>query len=620
MSIKKLLAVMIIIFLSSKNIFTQDKCLKFFGNGVNDIDRVKFLISNQTQPINIGESFTIEFEMKAVLADNPLGNSASQGPNDDWTLGHIIIDRDIFGNGDYGDYGISLAGGRIAFGVNNGSSSYTIITSSQIPNNKWVHIAVTRNHINGQMRIYVDGTQSASGTGPTGNVSYRVGRSTSYSNDPYVVFGAEKHDYDNNNYPSFRGFLDNVRFSNIIRYTSNFTPSSYTADANTVAFYDFNNDSGNIVYDGASTSQPTNGSRNYGGSPAGPVYVGKNDTVFTVQASTSTLTPGSNNNPIICLYYLKSVYNPAVTVQSITFTTSGTSNTSDITAARVYYTTSSTFSTSNQYGSTVNNPNGSFTITANQTLSDGSNYFWLVYDISSDANTNNTFDGTCTGLTIDQSPYNLTPSITDPEGNNPLPVKLVNFDCKMINSNLVFSWSTETEISSYGFEIQSANGNSDNMLIDWETIGFIEGQGNSNSPRSYSYKIQNFQSGIHYFRLKMIDTDGKFEYSNIISIEIPAPNETRLLQNYPNAFNSETTIEFQISSASRTVIQIFDVRGELIHTIVNDILEPGYYSRKFNYKVANLNLSSGVYFYRLIAQDLKTNHITTKTKKMLLMQ
>ncbi|MCM8810000.1 MAG: T9SS type A sorting domain-containing protein [Candidatus Omnitrophica bacterium] len=118
----------------------------------------------------------------------------------------------------------------------------------------------------------------------------------------------------------------------------------------------------------------------------------------------------------------------------------------------------------------------------------------------------------------------------------------------------------------------------------------------------------------------MIDTDGKFEYSNIISIEIPAPNETRLLQNYPNAFNSETTIEFQISSASRTVIQIFDVRGELIHTIVNDILEPGYYSRKFNYKVANLNLSSGVYFYRLIAQDLKTNHITTKTKKMLLMQ
>jgi len=49
--------------------------------------------------------------MRAQAAQNPLGTSATSGPNDDWTLGHVIVDRDISGSGDYGDYGISLAGG-----------------------------------------------------------------------------------------------------------------------------------------------------------------------------------------------------------------------------------------------------------------------------------------------------------------------------------------------------------------------------------------------------------------------------------------------------------------------------------------------------------------------------
>jgi hypothetical protein len=70
---------------------------------------------------DVGGDFTIEFQMRAQAAQNPLGTSATSGPNDDWTLGRVIVDRDIFGSGDYGDYGISLAGGRIAFGVNNGT-------------------------------------------------------------------------------------------------------------------------------------------------------------------------------------------------------------------------------------------------------------------------------------------------------------------------------------------------------------------------------------------------------------------------------------------------------------------------------------------------------------------
>jgi hypothetical protein len=597
---------------------SQDKCLRFFGNGTNDIDRVKIHITSQTQPINIGNSFTIEFQIKALLSENPLGTTATQGSNDDWTLGHIIIDRDIFGNGDYGDYGISLTGGRVAFGVNNGSQSFTIITSSQIPENQWVHVAVTRDHSTGQMRIYVNGVQSASGTGPTGNISYRVGRSTSWGNDPYIVIGAEKHDYDPNTYPSFRGFLDNIRFSNIIRYTSNFTPTSYSADANTVAFYNFDNDVGDIVYDGA--SNPTNGARNYGGTPAGPIYVGKNDSIFAIQASTNLTTPGSNNNPIICLHYIKSNYPTTVNVQSITFTTNGTANTADITAARVYYTTSPTFSTNTQFGSTVNNPSGSFTITGNQTLSNGGNYFWLVYDIATNANTNNYFDATCTALTINQPPYNLTPSITDPEGAVPLPVELVSFDYKIFQSILILNWITNTETNLYGFEIQKMKKCSNNNFQQWEVVDFISGHGTSNSPKSYSYSVKNLTAGEYFFRLKMIDIDGSFEFSDVLKVNLSNPIKTSLKQNYPNSFNPETVIDFEIATTSRTTIEIFDITGRLIHTLVDEILEPGYYSRRFNYVEANLNLSSGFYIYKMKAIELGTSKIVVESKKMLLIK
>lgn len=604
--------------LNTITIMTQDKCLRFFGNGVNDIDRVKILISNQNQPVNLANSFTIEFELKAVLSENPLGSSATQGANDDWTLGHIIIDRDIFGSGDYGDYGISLVNGRVAFGINNGSQSFTIITSSQIPNNQWVHIAATRNHINGQMRIFVNGVQSANGTGPTGNISYRVGRSTVWANDPYIVFGAEKHDYDPNSYPSFRGFIDNVRFSNIVRYTTNFTPSSYSVDGNTVAFYNFNSDGSNIVYD--LSSQPSNGVRNYGGTPSGPVYVDKNDSVFAVQGTSNSLNPGTNNNPIICLYYLKSDYNQTVNVQSITFTTDGTSNTNDITAARVYYTTSPVFSTNIQFGSNVLNPSGTFTISGNQQLVNGSNYFWLVYDIASNANTNNNIDATCTAVTINQPPYNVVPSITDPEGIIPLPIELISFDYKIVEGRVNLYWETASEVNTLGFQVERKNISKFNLTEQWESLSFINSKGNSNKGQSYKFTDNHLSAGEYLYRIIMIDIDGSYSYSDELFVKLGNPSKTLLKQNYPNAFNPQTVIEFQIKEKSNVKIEIFDINGNLVHIMLNKTLEAGYYSEVFNISYLDNPISSGVYFIRLIANEISSNQVIIDTKKMMLLK
>ncbi|MGC9040369.1 MAG: LamG domain-containing protein [Roseiflexus sp.] len=249
--------------------------LQFYGNGVSDIDRVKVRIDPQV-PADVGGDFTIEFWLKTTAT----GGSCSPGASGDgWIAGRTIIDRDVYGGGDYGDYGISLAAGRICFGVAQGSSGRTIYGGTNVANGQWRHIAVTRNTSSGQMRIFVDGQLDAQGTGPTGDISYRDGRATAYPNsDPFLVFGAEKHDAGAA-YPSYIGLLDDIRISNGVRYTGAFTrpTAPHTVDGQTVALYRFDEGSGTTIIDSA-PGGGSPGERRFGGSPAGPAYV--NDTPF----------------------------------------------------------------------------------------------------------------------------------------------------------------------------------------------------------------------------------------------------------------------------------------------------------------------------------------------------
>lgn len=75
------------------------------------------------------------------------------------------------------------------------------------------------------------------------------------------------------------------------------------------------------------------------------------------------------------------------------------------------------------------------------------------------------------------------------------------------------------------------------------------------------------------------------------------PADFSLSQNYPNPFNPVTNIDFAVSSKEQVTIQIFNVTGAVVATLVNEVKEPGYYSLSFN----STNLSSGVYFYRMSA-------------------
>jgi subtilisin-like proprotein convertase family protein len=177
---------------------------------------------------------------------------------------------------------------------------------------------------------------------------------------------------------------------------------------------------------------------------------------------------------------------------------------------------------------------------------------------------------------------------------SPLPVELSSFTAKVLRSGgIQLDWRTETEVDNYGFKIlRSAQNDSSWMVLD-----FVEGHGNSNSPKEYSFKDNNAQYGSYAYRLKQIDTDGDFEYSNIIEVDAGLiPNGFVLEQNYPNPFNPTTIIKFAVAETQEVQLNVFDILGNDIATIFNSIAEGGkVYESEFNAE----NLSSGIYFYRL---------------------
>ncbi len=246
--------------------------LRFFGTGSGDIDRIKIPIDAPGATADVGTTdFTLEWWMKADPGANNSGDCTIG--NDNWITGNIIFDRDVWGDGDYGDYGVSLAGGQLAFGVNNGLEGAGICSVSTVADGAWHHIAVIRRQSDGLMGIFVDGRLEVQANGPGGDVSYREGRPTEFANDPFLVIGAEKHDAGSE-YPSFSGWVDEVRLSTVLRYTADFPrpAAPFESDPDTAALWHFDEGSGDVVNDSASGGQ-TVGSIKVGGPNQGPHWV-----------------------------------------------------------------------------------------------------------------------------------------------------------------------------------------------------------------------------------------------------------------------------------------------------------------------------------------------------------
>ena len=175
----------------------------------------------------------------------------------------------------------------------------------------------------------------------------------------------------------------------------------------------------------------------------------------------------------------------------------------------------------------------------------------------------------------------------------PLPIELSSFSATTIGSTVKLSWKTETEVNNYGFDIERYALSAEHQ--GWNKIGFVNGNGNSNSPKNYTYEDKNVTAGKYSYRLKQIDNDGQFEYSKAIEVDLGAPKKFELSQNYPNPFNPTTTIRFSLPEAGNVKLTLFNILGQEIKTLVNEFKESGVYT--INFDASELN--SGMYIYKI---------------------
>jgi hypothetical protein len=195
-------------------------------------------------------------------------------------------------------------------------------------------------------------------------------------------------------------------------------------------------------------------------------------------------------------------------------------------------------------------------------------------------------------------------------GDTIINVELVSFNASVVNNSVTLNWKTATEINNTGFEIQRKKYEDANINTGWNAIGFVEGNGTTTNQSDYSFIDGDVNAGRYRYRLKQTDFDGSFEYSNEIEVEILLPNEFSLDQNYPNPFNPTTTIKYSIPKEGLVTLKVYNVIGEEVAALVNEIKQVGNYNLTFDAE----NFSSGVYLYRLKAGSF------VETKKMILMK
>lgn len=220
-----------------------------------------------------------------------------------------------------------------------------------------------------------------------------------------------------------------------------------------------------------------------------------------------------------------------------------------------------------------------------------------------------------TVLFKDDETNQVTQGTFSPSNTTPLPVELSTFKVNAVEgAKAQLEWETASETNNYGFEIERTIVSNNTESYKWEKIGFVEGHGNSNSPKLYSFTDKNPTGGSKFaYRLKQIDIDGAFDYSDAVEVEV-LPAKFELLPNYPNPFNPTTLIKFSLPEDTKLAINIYNILGEKVITLVNEEFKAGYHQVQFNSNSNGLNLSSGLYIYSIESKNF------TQVKKMILLK
>lgn len=171
-----------------------------------------------------------------------------------------------------------------------------------------------------------------------------------------------------------------------------------------------------------------------------------------------------------------------------------------------------------------------------------------------------TTSGSVTSATVSSwSPF----TFGSPNGNQPLPVKLISFTASAVSNDVVLRWATATEIDNDYFDIErSVDG------INFVKVGQVKGNGNSSMIIKYSFMDKGAiaNAPILFYRLKQVDYSGVFEFTNVISVRSDKGKGVSMINQLPNPFEENISVTYSLPEAGDVTFNIVDAMGRIIRT------------------------------------------------------
>ncbi|NJK82464.1 MAG: T9SS type A sorting domain-containing protein [Saprospiraceae bacterium] len=195
-----------------------------------------------------------------------------------------------------------------------------------------------------------------------------------------------------------------------------------------------------------------------------------------------------------------------------------------------------------------------------------------------------------TQITVSQRGIDIANSTSILAGDcNTLPVELSAFKAEAKENAIALLWETASELNNAGFEVErSENGKT------FKAISFVEGKGTTYEAQKYWFEDKTVRQNItYYYRLKQIDFDGQFEYTDIVTATLE--RKVAVGTFYPNpASDGMTQLDYSSSESGEVNATVYNVNGQVVATFVRSVAR-GSNILDFNFSA----LSAGSYFVKL---------------------
>ncbi len=187
-----------------------------------------------------------------------------------------------------------------------------------------------------------------------------------------------------------------------------------------------------------------------------------------------------------------------------------------------------------------------------------------------------------------------------------LPVELSLFQATRKGNTVELVWTTESEIDNAGFELwRSVDQEQWQQIASYKTHCDLLGQGFSSVSQHYSFVDMQVPEGDVRYRLLDVGIDGsKGEWLETQVSQSALPKQSVLYKAYPNPFNPQTTIRYELAEKTNVQIRIFNVTGQCVASLVDQQLDAGAYSMVWSPQ----NMPSGLYFVHMQTQDYQTTN------------